>query len=518
MPSVKLEYSHNLTDSKIWIINLINSTINIKFGKKNGSLQEKTLKFSSAQKAQEEYNKKIKDKRKKGYVDTTNNKQSTSTVLTKSKKTTKKPLFIMNEFMKIIFKVIDEYVSFKQKADDRAYELVRKNKLSGDAEQDMHDKVEDILDQFHSARIKTLTGYHTKFQNKKLLPFMQSNVIIKTIPSALIKSISGLIETYRKTIPIDYHPGSNNKIIDIVHPSIYPFIHKSSIDYRGKEDYWGRPYESSKFQWLPSEFEIDNEGHCKIQSYINNLPINQKELYSRIEKLFEFVLPQFEDIWTQVNKTNLYSEDSAVRFVKKRREKQKNGIKKPKAYNNFTLRNRTLQVITKIVRINFDKKDALEGAWHVEGMSHENIVMSASCTLKQDTNFEGELKFERRYTQEEGELIQMNTYQNQHRGLEEFLNLGTIPLGKTSIKEGIMIAFPNSHIHRIDMNSIKPNQSRLLLVFWLVNPNKKITSTKDIPQQSYPIKLAKENRLELMKERTLHKNSFNIRDLNLCEH
>jgi predicted DNA-binding WGR domain protein len=520
MPSVKLEYSHNLTDSKIWIINLTNNTIIVKFGKKNGSMQEKTLKFSSTEKAKDEYNKRINEKRKKGYVDVTDSNPTKSSTLTKSKKTlkssTKKPLFIMNEFMKIILKVIAEYVNFKQKADDRMYELIRKHKLSGDAEQSMFDKAEDILDKFHSVRAKTLIDYHTKFQNKKLLPFMQSNVITKSIPSTLTKSIANLIINYSKGIPVDYHPGSNGKIIDIVHPSVYPLIHKSPPHYKGKEDYWGRPYESSKFQWLPSEFEIDNKGKCKIKSYINNLPLTQTNLYRKIEELFEFILPQFEDIWTQINKTKLYSEDSVVRFIRERKDKKNK--KKEKKPTKFTLLDQTLQVITKIVKIDFNKKDTLEGAWHVEGMSHENIVMTASCTLKQDPYLSSELKFKRRYTQEEGEFIEMNTYQNQHRGLEEFLNIGIVPLGKTITKDGTMIAFPNSHIHRIDMSSTKPNQSRLLLVFWLINPDKKITSTKDIPQQSYNGKLMKDNRLELMKERTMHKNSFNVRELNLCEH
>ena len=512
MPSIKLEYSHNLTDSKIWIINLSDKIITIKFGKKNGPLQEKTLKFPSTTKAKDEYNKRIEGKKKKGYVNMTsgtvnsvNNKPSKKSL----KKSSSKPLFIMNEFMKIIFKVINEYVGFNEKANNKAYQIIKENRLEGDAEQDIFDKMESILDQFHEARVKTLNNYHIKFQNKKLSPFIHSNVITKTIPSSLTTSITSLIENYSKTIPTDYHPGSNNKIIDIVHPSLYPLIHKSISSYKNLEDYWGRPYESSKFQWLPSEFNIDSEGKCKIESYINNLPVTQKALYGKIEELFEFVLPQFEDIWTQVNKTKLFTDEALYAIKKKGKSKQSEQI---------TLKNRTLQVITKIVKINFDKKDILEGAWHVEGMSHENIVLTASCTLKQDTNIESVLKFKRRYTQDEGEMIRMETHQNQHRGLEEFLNLGVIPLGKINTKERTMIAFPNSHIHRIDMSSSKPNQSRLLLVFWLINPEKRITSTKDISQQNYSIKLAKENRLELMKERTFHKNSFNIRDLNLCEH
>jgi hypothetical protein len=52
----------------------------------------------------------------------------------------------------------------------------------------------------------------------------------------------------------------------------------------------------------------------------------------------------------------------------------------------------------------------------------------------------------------------------------------------------------------------------------LINPEIRIKSTNDIEQQNYDIKKAHEIRLKLMEERTFYKNSFNIRDLNLCEH
>ena len=88
-------------------------------------------------------------------------------------------------------------------------------------------------------------------------------------------------------------------------------------------DLWQRPYDESNFQWLPSEFEIDSNGKCKIKSYINNLPITFVDIYQQIEKLFEFVLPEFEDIWTNINK-NVYDK-------------------------KYTFKNKTLQIITKIV-------------------------------------------------------------------------------------------------------------------------------------------------------------------------
>jgi hypothetical protein len=54
-----------------------------------------------------------------------------------------------------------------------------------------------------------------------------------------------------------------------------------------KVDFFKRPYESSKYQWLPSEFKIDSNRNCEITSYINNLPISEKSMYDTISKLFE---------------------------------------------------------------------------------------------------------------------------------------------------------------------------------------------------------------------------------------
>ena len=85
----------------------------------------------------------------------------------------------------------------------------------------------------------------------------------------------------------DYHPGSKNIVRDLVHPGLYCFVKgtisegsadnndnppPSSSDNQGwfglpswgndtnnpakrakqmKQDFWGREYEDSKYQWLP---------------------------------------------------------------------------------------------------------------------------------------------------------------------------------------------------------------------------------------------------------------------------
>lgn len=56
---------------------------------------------------------------------------------------------------------------------------------------------------------------------------------------------------------------------------------------------------SEKFQWLPSEFRVDETGAVQISSYINNLhPEHHPELYKCIEKIFEKFVPMFNKVLT----------------------------------------------------------------------------------------------------------------------------------------------------------------------------------------------------------------------------
>ena len=120
----------------------------------------------------------------------------------------------------------------------------------------------------------------------------------------------------------DWHPGSDGKVLDLVHPSLFPLIYGRSrvlplgvvgledcVDYTGKGEvitspddaevdtgnsYQGFPhrkYWSNSFQWLPCEVKfVGND--IKITSYINNLhPKLHPELYSVIEKVIAKSIP-----------------------------------------------------------------------------------------------------------------------------------------------------------------------------------------------------------------------------------
>ncbi|KAB8256690.1 hypothetical protein BDV32DRAFT_141025 [Aspergillus pseudonomiae] len=132
----------------------------------------------------------------------------------------------------------------------------------------------------------------------------------------------------------DYHPGSDDKVVDLVHPSLFPVVYgrtrvlhrkligledfENSIgegkvlavpteeetttvddddDDDDDDDQWSsrnithQPY-SRKFQWLPCDVHFTDTSECRIASYINNLhPKQHGPLYQVIEKILAQTIP-----------------------------------------------------------------------------------------------------------------------------------------------------------------------------------------------------------------------------------
>ncbi|OQD68261.1 hypothetical protein PENPOL_c003G05807 [Penicillium polonicum] len=60
-----------------------------------------------------------------------------------------------------------------------------------------------------------------------------------------------------------------------------------------REDIKVRPY-SRKFQVLPSDWELGDDGQWHIASYVNNLhPVKHRNLYKLLERIFNLVIPQW---------------------------------------------------------------------------------------------------------------------------------------------------------------------------------------------------------------------------------
>ncbi|KAK6347382.1 hypothetical protein TWF718_005221 [Orbilia javanica] len=126
----------------------------------------------------------------------------------------------------------------------------------------------------------------------------------------------------------DWHPGSNNQVLDLVHPSLFPLVYgksrivedklitvdnclenigtgsvlppvSDSINLTKHKDNIVVPHAWSKnFQWLPADVsltELDGVKTVKIESYINNLHPRHTALYRLVEQVILKSIP----MWSQ---------------------------------------------------------------------------------------------------------------------------------------------------------------------------------------------------------------------------
>lgn len=345
----------------------------------------------------------------------------------------------------------------------------------------------------------------------------------RILSAALIDEVNSTLDEICNNEPEDFHPGSGKVVRDIVHPSMYCYV-KGVSQVRGipgdplaptseietgrndERDFWGREYEDSVYQWLPAEFFVTEEGSVQIKSYVNNLDRDKYPgAYSILERMFEETLPMFESVCGSL-RNDFYGVDGndlGKKFV--------------------SLRNRTLQVVTKIVEYRVNREENFDGVWHVEGMSHEEVLATALCIVKRDDNFSGaNIEFRRFLFADEGDDLISFTPQNANRPTDSIGGGDVRPLGCLKTPANRVVVFPNSHIHRLsNMHSSDGNDAfRRIVVFWLVNPDLPIISTANVsPQQGVmTLNEALRNRLALMAERKLHKESFEEREVSLCEH
>ncbi len=165
--------------------------------------------------------------------------------------------------------------------------------------------------------------------------------------------------------PVDYHPGTNNVVRDLVHPSLYPLIIDAKNVNTKLTNRWGRNYESSRFQWLPSEVDIDGNGRAKFVSSINNLDHTKyPELQGALENVLTALIPGMEKVWQYCLTVQFRQNDIG------------DGGVEYKAVPKVSFSNSRLQVIPKIADYTFAPGASFSGVWHYEGMAHENIVMT----------------------------------------------------------------------------------------------------------------------------------------------
>lgn len=65
--SVDLIYYHNSDDAKVWLADLKDNIIIVKFGKKDSPLREIIMTLKTSDEAKKEFDKRVKEKLNKGY-------------------------------------------------------------------------------------------------------------------------------------------------------------------------------------------------------------------------------------------------------------------------------------------------------------------------------------------------------------------------------------------------------------------------------------------------------------------
>lgn len=374
----------------------------------------------------------------------------------------------------------------------------------------------------------------------------------------------------------DWHPGSGGQVLDLVHPSLFCLVREVS---GGPERAWQNPtnhyskYEfSERFQWLPTDVDVSDDGAVAFRSYVNNVhPEAHRALASVLPDVFARLRPLFENVLTDLRhprplrieadpygwydsepeypRQSSYSDNAAYMDARAAWEEAYEAWWEnrrpivpdapafsppalPDASARVDLRGRRLQVIVKLATVHLtpDQPEYPGGSWHVEGMLNERIVSTGIYYWDSENITESRLGFR-------AALDDPHYEQNDDAGLREVYGLQDEDalnqvLGSVPTPAGRCLVFPNVLQHRVDAfrlaDPTRPGH-RKILAFFLVDPEERIVSTSDVPPQqpwsdtsTMTLEQAKTYREELMKERKFfvaeHNEQLYEREFSLCEH
>lgn len=294
-----------------------------------------------------------------------------------------------------------------------------------------------------------------------------------------------------------WHPGSNNTVRNIIHPSLHCYIKGTTKHLNGevKHSY----NEATRYQWLPSDFHVSKTGKVKITSRINGLDQHYSAMIPELEFAFAGQLKSFE----QVMKTKLTDT--------------------------------TLQVIAKIARVELSTEKACTeydgGSWHVEGTPYEHIIAASVQYLEVTGLTPSFLEFRKPtvINEENVDYIQNDEkYTTHHFGIKGHHD-GTMHmnLGNIRCNTDKYVVFPNIIQHRVMPFKLADQcteGTRTILAFFVINPSVRILSVDDvIDSRGYITDTeALEHRSRLMTQRKFFVDELNeevfLREFSLCEH
>ncbi|CAK4675746.1 hypothetical protein LEN26_019936 [Aphanomyces euteiches] len=309
----------------------------------------------------------------------------------------------------------------------------------------------------------------------------------------------------------DYHPNSNNQVLDIVHPSLYCAVNgRTRISHTPNALVGDQVLEwpaingqdiSSKFQWLPTPVKADAAGNTTFESYINNIhPKDHADIYPALESLLTKMVPLFERSlgslgvapvhriavkdWETIMPLNRH-ETAKAAWVKLQKEQHPdldeidedsdefyefldafddsnvvlNIPEMPTTYQHFQeyprrgMNGTHFQVIVKIASIELTPENPKYpgGSWHIEGMTNESIAATGILYYDCENITTSKLAFRHAFSPPFIEEIEYE--QNEHAAITGVYGISSDGddnlqvVGHIQAQEGRCVVFPNFMQH-----------------------------------------------------------------------
>jgi hypothetical protein len=251
----------------------------------------------------------------------------------------------------------------------------------------------------------------------------------------------------------------------------------------------------SKYQWMPCDIKIEDDGQARILSYINSLdPMKHLDMYNVLEGIFKAFVPMFERVLAC-----LEIPVGPLPVLHGVYDGRCNGFRAadhlpiPAQLNvdifeelsPFSLRGKVVQVLVRLHEFRLTPENPLFlDSWHIDGSDAEQIVACGIYHYECDNIHDPSLDMQvvvhappRALGDEIGLLSRFGLRFN--RELVQ-------PLASLTVMEDRCVVFPNTYQHKFGnlelVDKTKPGVCKFLS-FSLVDPTKQIPSTFVIPPQ-----------------------------------
>ncbi|TGJ85399.1 hypothetical protein E0Z10_g3348 [Xylaria hypoxylon] len=231
----------------------------------------------------------------------------------------------MMEFMN----QITDKPDWERKVLDKEIVNTWRDEAMGPGAQDIDPDLEDDYDVYMSEKmfdncIKELRNKVKEYKDTGLISILDAEVEVVKSDSTITSSLADLLKATAKPLEDvpghhkDWHPGSDHKVLDLLHPSLFPMVYGTSrvlpygkVPLRGCAKFSGNgetyafpkvmsgsseePSLLGSTQWLPSDVTWTPSGGTQITSYINNLhPDDHPKLYTVLEQFVAAAVPLWE--------------------------------------------------------------------------------------------------------------------------------------------------------------------------------------------------------------------------------